>query len=252
MLLKNFGRMLFIFLVIFVCATCSFSSDRVENKTPPPTVVTVPPETSYPNYVDLYKKNWQSVVWIKLTMETEGRIEPNSGSGVVVSSEKISSIEYAEYIITAHHVIRNWKEIYIHTPHRANKRFEKFLATVVGFDKKSDLALLKIITPQKILPAPLGDSDNLEIGEWVYAIGCPLDRTWSLAVGVVGNLSGSVTEGIQFDGSLRPGNSGGGLFNTKGELVGITLSNSSEKLGYAVSVNNAKEFLAGFIKLNRP
>lgn len=146
------------------------------------------------------------------------------GSGFIISSDG--------YVITNNHVIRNAEEITV-----TLNNDDKYQAEVVGRDPDTDLAVLKI--DQKNLPfLKLGDSDNLDIGEWVIAIGAPQGLRSSLTVGVVSakgrnNLHLSlIEEYIQTDAAINPGNSGGPLINVDGELIGVNTALATNTGGY--------------------
>ncbi len=134
------------------------------------------------------------------------------GSGFVVDS--------GGYIITNNHVIEGADEIVV----RLNDRRE-LVAEVVGSDARSDIALLKV-DAQDLPVVELGSADELQVGEWVMAIGSPFGFDHSVSVGVVSAMGRSLpTESyvpfIQTDVAINPGNSGGPLFNTDGEVVGV-------------------------------
>ncbi|HEX6986843.1 MAG TPA: trypsin-like peptidase domain-containing protein, partial [Planctomycetaceae bacterium] len=136
-------------------------------------------------------------------------------------------------------------------------------AVIVGIDPTGDVALIKLLGRDDFPHAPLGDSDALRVGEWVYVMGNPFllaaDFTPTVTYGIVSGLhryqypAGTFleyTDCIQFDTSLNPGNSGGPLFNGQGEVVGINGRGSFEKrgrvnvgAGYAISINQIKHFL---------
>lgn len=136
-------------------------------------------------------------------------------------------------------------------------------AVIVGIDPTGDVAIIKLLGRDDFPHAPLGDSDALAVGEWVYVIGNPFllaaDFTPTVTYGIVSGVhryqypAGTFLEYsdcIQFDTSLNPGNSGGPLFNEKGEVVGINGRGSFEKrgrvnvgAGYAISINQIKHFL---------
>lgn len=156
-----------------------------------------------------------------------------SGSGVIVSSEG--------YIITNNHVIDDASEIEVILNDNS-----KYTAKIVGTDPSTDLAVLKI--EAKNLPAiPLGNSDDLRVGEWVLAVGNPFNLTSTVTAGIVSakarniNLLSDRTRQdivpiesfIQTDAAVNPGNSGGALVNTKGELVGINTAIASQTGSYA-------------------
>jgi serine protease Do len=173
------------------------------------------------------------------------RTETSLGSGFV--------IDRTGYILTNRHVIEGADQIFVSFPD--GKRHE---AKVIGQDARTDVALIKI-DGTDLTTLPLGDSDKLEPGEWVMAVGNPfgLGRN-SVTVGVVsykGERSqlqlqrGTNIELIQTDASINPGNSGGPLLNTRGEVVGINTmivtggASASAGVGFSVPINVAKEIL---------
>lgn len=143
------------------------------------------------------------------------RPQAGVGSGFIISSDG--------YVVTNHHVIDGASRILV----RLNDRRE-YEAEVVGSDERSDLALLKI--DDTGLPAlEFADSEELEVGDWVLAIGSPFDLDYSASAGIVSAIGRSLPNGsgqdyvpfIQTDVAINPGNSGGPLFNLDGEVVGI-------------------------------
>lgn len=159
------------------------------------------------------------------------------GSGFIISDDG--------YILTNEHVVDNAVEIKVQI---AGGRV--FSATVQGIDQKLDLALLKIETDEKLPTVSLGNSDELEIGEWVMAIGNPFGLQQTVTVGIVsakGRVlgAGPYDNFIQTDASINPGNSGGPLFNTRGEVVGINAAivSGAQGIGFAIPINAAKNIL---------
>jgi Do/DeqQ family serine protease len=156
-----------------------------------------------------------------------------SGSGVIVSSEG--------YIVTNNHVIENASEIEVILNDNS-----KYTAKLIGADPSTDIAVLKI-EGTGFQPIPLGNSDDLHIGEWVLAVGNPFNLTSTVTAGIVSAkarninlLSDRTNENvvpiesfIQTDAAVNPGNSGGALVNTKGELVGINTAIASQTGSYA-------------------
>ena len=156
-----------------------------------------------------------------------------SGSGVIVSSEG--------YIVTNNHVIDNASEIEVILNDNS-----KYTAHVVGADPSTDVAIIKINAPN-LKPIALGNSDDLRIGEWVLAVGNPFNLTSTVTAGIVSakarniNLLTDRTQNnvvpiesfIQTDAAVNPGNSGGALVNTKGELVGINTAIASQTGSYS-------------------
>ncbi|MCP5145714.1 MAG: DegQ family serine endoprotease [Gammaproteobacteria bacterium] len=141
--------------------------------------------------------------------------EPSAslGSGFIVSSDG--------YVISNFHVVRNADEITV----RLNDRRE-FSAVVVGSDERSDVALLKIDTDEKLPVLKLGKSSELKPGEWVVAIGSPFGFEYSVTAGIVSAIGRTLPRDnyvpfIQTDVAINPGNSGGPLFNLDGEVVGV-------------------------------
>src|SRR5512136_2054717 len=162
-------------------------------------------------------------------------VQRSLGSGFIIDREG--------YIITNNHVIEGASEIRVRLS--TEKEFE---AEVVGRDAKTDLALIKIKSWNDLPVVDLGDSDKLEIGEWVMAIGNPFGLSQTVTVGIVsakGRVigSGPYDDFIQTDASINPGNSGGPLINMKGEVVGINTAiiASGQGIGFAIPINMAKE-----------
>ncbi|NIR47840.1 DegQ family serine endoprotease [candidate division KSB1 bacterium] len=171
------------------------------------------------------------------------------GSGVIVSPDG--------YIITNYHVIKDADEINV------LRDGDEFDAEIIGTDPASDIAVIKI--DENSLPAvTLGDSDKLEVGEWVLAIGSPFDLRLQHTVtsGIISakgralNLSNELTyeDFIQTDAAINPGNSGGALVNIKGELIGINTAIYAGKtggnvgIGFAIPINLAKRVMDDLIE----
>lgn len=160
-----------------------------------------------------------------------------AGSGVVLTTDG--------YIVTNYHVVEGAQQVTV-TLHDDST----YTATVVGSDQQSDIALLKI-EADGLTPAVLGDSDNVQVGEVVIAVGNPMGTLGGTVTdGIVSALNRDITvEGnqmtlMQTSAAISPGNSGGGLFNTNGELIGIVNAKYSDKeaegLGFAIPVNTMK------------
>ena len=149
-----------------------------------------------------------------------------AGSGVIISTDG--------YIVTNNHVVEEADELMV----KLNDNRE-FKARIIGMDKNTDLALIKI--EGEDLPAiSIGNSDNLKVGEWVLAIGNPFSLTSTVTAGIVSAKArtlGASAEGIesfiQTDAAINPGNSGGALVNARGELVGINAMIYSQTGSYA-------------------
>jgi serine protease Do len=173
------------------------------------------------------------------------------GSGVIVSPEG--------YIVTNNHVVQDADNISITMN---DKRVYK--ATLIGSDPSTDLALIKI--EENNLPAlAFGNSDEVKIGEWVLAVGNPFNLTSTVTAGIVSakardiNILGSqgaMESFIQTDAAVNPGNSGGALVNTKGELIGINAaiaSGTGSYVGYsfAIPVNIVRKVVEDFMKYGK-
>ena len=159
------------------------------------------------------------------------------GSGFIISRDG--------YILTNYHVIENATKITITL---SDER--EYEATVVGRDPKTDIALIKIPSDGNLPVAYLGDSDSLEVGEWLIAIGNPFGLAHTVTVGIVSAKGrvigiGNYDNFIQTDASINPGNSGGPLFNTNGEVVGINTAivAAGQGIGFATPINMVKEIL---------
>jgi serine protease Do len=159
------------------------------------------------------------------------------GSGFIIDKEG--------YIITNNHVIEGADEIKVKLSDK-----EEFEATIVGKDKKTDIALIKIAPPPGLPVVTLGDSDSLKVGEWVMAIGNPFGLDQTVTVGIVSAKwrklgMGPYEDFIQTDAAINQGNSGGPLFNTRGEVVGVntaifSTSGGNIGIGFATPINLAK------------
>ncbi len=159
------------------------------------------------------------------------------GSGFIVSPDG--------YILTNNHVVEKADEVTVTLLDK-----EEFKAKVVGADPKIDIALIKIDTKKKLTYVALGDSDKLDVGEWVVAIGNPFGLGHTVTAGIVsakGRIigSGPYDDFIQTDASINPGNSGGPLFNLKGEVVGINTAivQGGQGIGFATPIQLAKSVL---------
>ncbi|MEZ6089804.1 MAG: trypsin-like peptidase domain-containing protein [Pirellulaceae bacterium] len=159
------------------------------------------------------------------------------GSGVILSTDGL--------IISNNHVIRDARRVIV----RLVDGLEVTATKVLG-DPASDIAIIMIETEEELVPAKLGDSKDLQIGEWVLAIGSPfrLDATVSAGIiSAIGRRLEAIRRGrlLQTDAAINPGNSGGPLINLDGEVVGIstaiaTRSGGYQGIGFAVPINQAK------------
>jgi Do/DeqQ family serine protease len=200
-----------------------------------------------PEFVEIAEKTINSVVHVKNSLSSSDRIsledlmfgrkqdkmQIGTGSGVIISADG--------YIITNAHVIDEAEKILITT--NDNKEFE---AKLIGSDEQNDIALLKIETENDLPYAVFGDSDSTKIGEWVLAIGNPFNLTSTVTAGIISakarnlDITGRTTQSfIQTDAAVNPGNSGGALVNTMGQLIGINTAIQSQTgsyIGYSFAV----------------
>ena len=181
----------------------------------------------------------EQVVYSQWSWYGQNQVESGAGSGVIISSDG--------YILTCAHVVDGASTITVTIDDK------DYTATLVGEDTTSDIAVIKI-DADGLTPATVGDSDSLKVGQSVMAVGNPLGELGGTVTGgMISALNRSVTiQGtsstntmslIQMDASVSPGNSGGGLFNMNGELIGIVNAKSSssdaEGLGFAIPINDA-------------
>jgi serine protease Do len=172
------------------------------------------------------------------------------GSGVIVSPDG--------YILTNRHVIEGVRRIVV-----ALWNDLRFDAKVVGTDEVTDIALLKIEPGDtKLVPATLGDSDKVRVGDWAIAVGNPFGLRQTMTVGIISAIGRrpmetgaeiGYTEFIQTDAAINPGNSGGPLCNIRGEVIGINTAISSPTggnvgIGFAIPINTAKFVMEQLIK----
>lgn len=206
---------------------------------------------------DLYEQNVRSTVGIT----TSGRMSSRygygytyqaSGSGFIISDDG--------YILTNYHVVDGSDSVTV-----ATYEDETYDAKVIGYDESNDVAILKI-DAENLKPVTIGDSDKLRVGDYVYAIGNPLgELTFSLTHGIVSALSRNVKTGsgtqmnlIQTDCAINSGNSGGALFNSFGEVVGITNAKFSssgfsseaeiDNICFAIPVNSVRRIVNSIVE----
>ena len=205
---------------------------------------------------EVYAQNVNSTVGIRTSITTNywgyQTQAAAAGSGFILSADG--------YILTNYHVVEDSNSITVSLYDGT-----EYDATLVGCDESNDIAILKI-DAEGLTPVVLGDSDNLNVGDQVVAIGNPLgELTFSLTTGVVSALNREVTLSsnvtmnlIQTDCAINSGNSGGALFNLYGEVIGITnakyssSSSSSEasidNIGFAIPLNHVKNIVKSIIE----
>jgi S1-C subfamily serine protease len=217
---------------------------------PPPSVDLI---SSQDTLIELYEMVNPGVVALRVLNSSGGSL----GSGFVIDKEG--------HIITNYHVISQQTELEVSFPTGYKTRGQ-----VIGLDPDSDLAVLKVDVPAEILfPLSLGDSDQVQVGQMVVAIGNPFGLEGTMTIGIVSGLgrtvasqrtgaAGSVfTVGdvIQTDAAINPGNSGGPLLNLNGEVIGVNESiltgddsRSNSGVGFAISVNMLKRVVPSMIE----
>ncbi len=218
-------------------------ANAAEENSPPVSTISDPATaTDERNNIEVYRSMAPGVVYITSSRSSRG----GTGSGSIIDNQG--------HILTNDHVISGATRLSVNLGSRS------YPASIVGRDPDTDLAIIKVDAPaSELTVVPLGDSDQLEVGQKVLAIGNPfgLDRT--LTTGVISGLgrtirskSGRAIEGVQTDASINPGNSGGPLLNSRGQMIGInsqiySSSGGSNGIGFAVPVNVAKRIIPQLI-----
>lgn len=210
-------------------------------------------DTEEQQNIAVYKKALPSVVNITSTAVAfdffYGPVpQQGQGSGFILNKEGL--------ILTNNHVINNAQRVEVKL---SNKHTYK--ARVLAVDKNHDLALLKIDNAPDLTPAVLADSRGLIVGQRVYAIGNPFGLQGTMTRGIIsairsirGPEQNPIEDAIQTDASVNPGNSGGPLLNSRGEVIGITTmiasngADQSSGVGFAIPINTAKAVLSDFEK----
>jgi len=209
--------------------------------------------------IAVYKKALPSVVNITSTAVAYDFFlravpEQGQGSGFLVDKEG--------HILTNNHVIDNAQLVEVTL---WNKR--KYKATIVGVDKNHDLALLQIHDVPDLQPATLADSSSLMVGQRVYALGNPFGFSGTMTRGIISAIrsvampnGNKIDDAIQTDASVNPGNSGGPLLNSHGDVIGITTliasnpnggADQSAGIGFAIPIQTAKAVLEDFQRYGR-
>lgn len=172
-----------------------------------------------------------------------------AGSGVILSEDG--------YIVTNNHVISGADKITVYVlPENEGEEEASYEATLVGASESNDIAVLKI-DAENLVPATVGDSETLEIGELAVAIGNPMGTIHgSVTAGIISATQRSITidgvtiNAIQTDAAINPGNSGGALFDSFGNLIGVVYARSGityEGIGYAIPISGVREMIENMI-----
>src|SRR5438270_2362398 len=206
--------------------------------------------------IAVYKKALPSVVNILSTAVSfdffYGPVpQQGQGSGFILDKQG--------HILTNNHVIDNAQKVEVTLSDK-----HKYKATVVGVDKAHDLALLQINNAPDLQPATLAESNSLTVGQRVYAIGNPFGLSGTMTRGIISAIrsirgpgNSPIEDAIQTDAAVNPGNSGGPLLNSRGEVIGVTTlianngADQSSGIGFAIPVNTAKAVIADFAKYGR-
>ncbi len=170
-----------------------------------------------------------------------GRTQSSLGSGFIVSSDG--------YIVTNNHVVDGADKIFVNLQGSSGKA-DSIEAKLIGSDSETDIALLKIETKSALPTLKFGNSDKVEVGEWVLAIGNPFGLGHSVTAGIISAKDRDIHVGpfdsfIQTDASINPGNSGGPLVNMEGEVIGINTAilASGQGLGFAIPSSQASKII---------
>lgn len=198
-----------------------------------------------PFFEDFYKRFFGESPW------TQDREFKALGTGFIFDKRG--------YILTNYHVVENADEITITT-----LKGKKYKANYVGGDKDLDIAVLQVKTKDVLPVIELGDSDNIQIGEWAIAIGNPLGFKHTVTLGVVSAIHrkipkpdgrGYYADLIQTDAAINPGNSGGPLLNIHAQVIGINTAiinpTEGQNLGFAIPINFAKRFAEALINTGK-
>lgn len=209
--------------------TANRSRQTISSYTPNGSAPTAPRDSDANEDASRSPKTWSP--------DQPGTLRPGLGSGVIIDPSGI--------ILTNHHVVAHAEAVVIEL---ADGR--QFPAVDVKFDRPTDLAIVRIRAPEPLPAAKLGNSDQLEIGDWVLAIGSPFELDLTVSAGIISAKGRSLNvvgraKYLQTDAAINPGNSGGPLVNLDGEVVGINTAivsrnGGNQGIGFAVPVNLVK------------
>lgn len=211
-----------------------------------PSVVSVSVSVNYRNqqgysrdpFWDFFDQNTQP-------QGPNGRPAPNApgpqavGTGFVIDADG--------YIVTNYHVIEMADTVYVHLSDDPKNNLE---AKIIGGDKRTDVALIKVDAKKKLIPADLGESEKVEVGEWVAAFGNPFGHEFTVTKGIVSAIGRKIRDlnsipFIQTDASINPGNSGGPLVNMKGQVIAVNAAIDARGpgIGFAIPIDHVKAIL---------
>jgi len=236
--------------MLLLSALSRATAQHLWTESPPSTAVHQ--ARTLPDFADLAQKLSPAVVNISssenLTVQRDleapgGQLDKpdrdakSLGSGFVINPNG--------YVLTNQHVVSDADQIVVTT-----QDGHPYKGKLIGSDRKSDIALVKIDPAHALRAAPLGNSDDVRVGEWVMAIGNPFGFDHSVTAGIVSAKGRFIPDNyddfIQTDASINPGNSGGPLINLRGEVIGVnsaiyTRTGSNTGIGFAIPVNLVKE-----------
>ncbi len=229
-----------------------FENSKEENKDSDEKEENVSDSIANPNdtetvFTKLYDENCRVVVVLDGYVNQNGQeVKYSQSSGFIISSDG--------YILTNHHCVEGIDKMMV-----TLFSGESYVAEIIGSDDRTEVAVLKIDAKEELSVATLGDSDKIKIGQYAIAIGNPVGFEYSMSIGFVSGLERAVDSNnfrykmIQVDTPLNSGNSGGPLFNAKGEVIGINTMKSSsytsvvEGIGFAIPINLAKDIASTII-----
>jgi S1-C subfamily serine protease len=199
----------------------------------------------------LYQQLNPGVVNIRVTVEQFGQTGQGAGSGFILDEEG--------HIVTNNHVVAQARDVTVVFYDSTEMR-----ATIVGTDADSDLAVIKVDSlPDRVHPLPLGDSDEVQPGEWVVAIGSPFGLGSSMTLGIVSATGRTIPSGatrfsiplaIQTDAAINPGNSGGPLLDLQGRIIGVNAqiasggAQANAGVGFAIPSNIVRRVAPALIE----
>ncbi len=192
---------------------------------------------NFPSFANLVETLSPSVVNISTNSKTKSDDKHSTlGSGFILDKEG--------YILTNSHVVDNAKDITVILHDNI-----PLSAIIIGTDKKTDIALIKVDTTHPLSPVRLGNSETIRVGDWILAIGNPFGLGGSVTAGIISAKSRDIASGpydsyIQTDASINQGNSGGPMFNLQGEVIGIntalfSTTGTNMGIGFAIPINQA-------------
>ena len=191
----------------------------------------LPMPPGFEDFFDQFSPNKQS----------RPRTQRSLGTGFIISADG--------YIVTNNHVVADADKVYVNLEGTKGKE-HSMVAEVIGTDAETDLALLKVSTPNALPFVSFGDSDALEVGEWLLAIGNPFGLGHTVTAGILSAKGRNIQSGpfdnyLQTDASINPGNSGGPLINKDAQVVGINTAiiASGQGIGFAIPSNMASNII---------